>query len=107
MYDEKPKGFIEELQSLNEVVKKRVLIIATTVIMVVVVGVWFSYFNGIIASASQPVIAIDATTTAQTVPTASSSANGPGVWQNIENGFASIGNIFKGPSQYNIQPKSN
>jgi hypothetical protein len=40
MYEEKPKGFIEELQSLDDVKKKRVLIISTVVIMAIVIVVW-------------------------------------------------------------------
>jgi hypothetical protein len=45
MYEEKPKGFIEELQSLDDVKKKRVLIISTVVIMAIVIVVWLSYFS--------------------------------------------------------------
>lgn len=98
MHEEKPKGFIEELQSLSDVHKKRVLIIATIVIMVIVVGVWLSYFNGILAAASQPAVA----ETTSTTPTAS----GPSMWQNIKNEMASIGNVFNSSSQYTIQPSS-
>jgi hypothetical protein len=104
MYEEKPKGFIEELQSLNDATKKRVLIISTIVIMAVVITVWFSYFNGILASASQSALATDTTSTTATV--GSEPANGASVWQNIMNGMASIGNVFNSSSQYTVQPSS-
>jgi hypothetical protein len=98
MYEEKPKGFIEELQSLSDTHKKRVLVISTIVIMLIVVGVWFSYFNGILAAASQPTVA-EATSTTPT-------ASGPSMWQNIKNDMASIGNVFNSSSQYTVQPSS-
>lgn len=107
MGEERPtRGFIEELQAMSEPKKKQVIIIATIVVMVIVVGIWFSYFNGILANASQPTVADTASTTSialAPVPS-SATANGPSMWQNIENGMASIGNFFKGPSNYNIQP---
>ena len=111
MHEEKPKGFLEELQSLSDVHKKRVLVIATVIIMVIVIGVWFSYFNGIIASASQPTVAgsgdgtAQATSTAPTTGTAPT-ANGASMWQNIKNDMASIGSIFNSSSQYTVQPSS-
>jgi hypothetical protein len=105
MYEEKPKGFIEELQSLNDTTKKRVLIISTIVIMAVVITVWFSYFNGILASASQATIA-DASSTDIAQSTGTQPANGASVWQNIMNGMASIGNVFNSSSQYTVQPQS-
>jgi cytoskeletal protein RodZ len=127
------KSFLEEIQSLSDVAKKRVLIISTIIIMVIVVGVWFSYFNNILAqanhgaseqtaSAAATVAPSDepspfpatATTTTDVAPTASANAaapaatpSGPTLWQHIENGFNWIGNIFKGPSNYTIQPQSN
>jgi hypothetical protein len=101
MHEEKPKGFIEELQSLNDVTKKRVLVISTIVVMAVVITVWFSYFNGILAAASQSAVAADSTSTSAT-----QAANGPGMWQNIMNGMASIGNVFNSSSQYTVQPSS-
>ena len=103
MYEEKPKGFLEELQSLGNAAKKRVLIISTLVIMVIIVTIWFSYFNGVVASAGQPTIA----DTSSTVSNGATPAKGPSIWQNIEVGMASIGNIFKGHSDYTIQPQNN
>jgi hypothetical protein len=105
---------LEELQSLSETKKKQVLIIATIIIMVIVVGVWATYFNGIIQGSSQAAVAAPATSTvavvattpvAVAVPTAQ--ASGPSLWQNIKNGFGSIADIFKKPSQYTVRPQSN
>ncbi len=103
MYEEKPRGFIEELQALDHAAKKKVLVISTIIVMVVVVGVWSLYLNNMINSASQST-APEASSTASN---GSSPANGPSMWQNIETGVFSIGNIFKGHSDYKIQPQSN
>jgi hypothetical protein len=100
---------LEELQSLSEVKKKQVLIVATIIIMVIVVGVWMSYFNSIVAgtaqeAATQATSSVAVATTSVVAPT---QASGPGLWQDIKNGFGSIANIFSGPSQYKVQPQSN
>jgi len=105
---------LEELQSLSDGNKKRILIIATMIIMIIIIGMWVVYFNGVIMGTAEQV-ATDATTTsagavAPTLPTvvapsAPAQANGPSLWQNIENGFGSIANVFKKPSHYNIQPQ--
>jgi hypothetical protein len=106
---------LEELQSLSDGNKKRVLVIATVIIMVIIIGVWVVYFNSIIMGTAQPVATEATTTSAVATPTPTTTApvpvtaqaNGPSLWQNIENGFGSIANVFKKPSQYNIQPQSN
>ncbi len=103
---------LEELQSLSDGNKKRVLIIATVIIMVIIIGVWVTYFNSVIVGTDQSV-ATEATTTTSAVATPTTTApapvtaqaNGPSIWQNIKNGFGSIANVFKKPSQYNIQPQ--
>ena len=105
MYEEKVKGFLEELQSLGNAAKKRVLIISTLVIMIIVFTIWLSYFNGIVASAGQPSISDTSSTVANSAQSAP--ANGPSIWQNIGVGVTSIGNIFKGHSDYTIQPQNN
>ena len=91
---------LQELQSLSPENKKRVLIVSTIIIMVIVIGVWMSYFNSIVIGMAQQA-PDDATTTAAAAPAptqgmASAQASGPGLWQNIENGFGSIVNIFLG-----------
>lgn len=102
---------LEELQSLSEGDKKRVLIIATIVIMIIIIGVWMVYFNSVIMGTAQQAAA--GATTANSAasapvtatPSVAAQANGPSLWQNIENGFGSIANVFKKPSQYTIQPQ--
>jgi hypothetical protein len=109
------KGFLEELQSMDEGAKKRVLIISTIVIMIIVVGIWLVYFNTIVGMNSAGDVSQATTTTPgaiaiAVVPTTTiPAAGGVGLWQNIENGFVSvfrsIANIFSGPSNYKIQPQ--
>ncbi len=111
------KNFLEEIQSMSEANKKRVLVVGTIIIMVIVIGVWFSYFNNIIAQGGAQLTAADqtasaaATVTPIAVPATTQATapapSGPTVWQNIEGGFAWIGNIFKRPSNYSIQPQGN
>jgi hypothetical protein len=109
----------QELQSLSEANKKRVLVVATIIIMVIVIGVWVSYFNSILLgragqNTAQATSATAAATGTAAVPIAitptpstpaPAKASGPGIWQDIENGFAAFANIFRKPSQYTIQPK--
>ena len=112
---------LEELRSLSEANKKRVLVIATVIIMAIVIGVWIMYFNSIIAGTSQQAAVQATSSVAAATPVATTTmpsaittitptpaqASGPGLWQNIKNGIGSIVNIFKKSSQYNIQPQGN
>ena len=106
---------LEELQSLSEGKKKQILIIATIIIMVIITGVWFSYFNSVMTGMSQS-SAEQSSSTDTTAPTpiaiapaatttVSTQASGPGLWQDIKNGFGWFGSLFSHPSQYKIQPK--
>ncbi len=107
---------LEELQSLSPEKKKQVLIVATIIIMAIIIGVWISYFNSIVIGSVQET-AMEATSSAAAAPApapapaAATQAGSPGVWQNMENwfgsAFGSIANIFRKPSQYNIQPQGN
>ncbi len=105
----------QELQSLSEANKKRLLVVATIIIMIIVIGVWITYFNSILLGRAAE-NAAPATTTTGTgavpiaitpapAPAPAAQASGPGIWQDIENGFAAFMNIFRKPSQYTIQPK--
>jgi flagellar basal body-associated protein FliL len=105
---------LEELRSLSEENKKRVLIIATVIIMVIVIGAWAVYFNSIVMGTAQQAatdatssaaVASPSTTTVTATAPATAQANSPSLWQNIKDGFGSIANIIKKPSQYTIQPK--
>ena len=112
---------LEELQSLSDGNKKRVLVISTTVIMIIIIGAWATYFNSVIMGttqqASDEATIPNATTTPMTAPTAAiatmpvapapadAQAHGYGLWQNIKNGFGPFVNIFQKPSQYTIKPQ--
>jgi flagellar basal body-associated protein FliL len=107
---------LEELRSLSDAKKKQVIIVSTIIIMIIIIGVWVAYFNSVIMGTTQQATAQATSTTADVVPAPTAAptpsptvaqANGPSLWQNIEDGFGSIINVFKGPSQYNIQPQSN
>ena len=112
---------LEELQSLDEKIKKRVLVIATIIIMVIIVGIWISYLNSIVAGPAKQEAAAQASSTAAagvpapaapspvaTSAPAPAQASGPSMWQDIKHwfgsAFASFANIFRKPSQYTIQP---
>ena len=118
MHYESKKGFWERLQALDEPTKNKVLIVATAIIMVIVVYFWVAYFNNIIAGISGPAIAqnepaqADTTQTAQQDGTPQSDSN---IWQNMQNGMATIytqfmngarglGNILQAPRQYIVSP---
>lgn len=49
MEEEKQKSFLEEVQAFDEPIKRRILIVATVVVMLVVAYVWVGYFNGLVA----------------------------------------------------------
>jgi flagellar basal body-associated protein FliL len=111
---------LEELQSMSDRNKKRVLIIATVIIMIIIIGVWVAYFNSVIMGTTQPAATEATTSSAVGAPTqtptttaatatapVTAQANGPSLWQNIKDWFGSIANVFKKPSEYTIQPQSN
>jgi len=105
----------EELQSLSQENKKRLLVVGTIIIMAIVVGVWITYFNSILigsargntSTASPAATATSTSAASSQTPAASLPAqtNGPGLWQDIKNGFGWFGSLFSRPSQYKIQPK--
>ena len=80
------KSFFEALQALDEATKRKVMVVATIVLMIGVVYVWLGYFNGLVAGSSQ---------------NGSSTAT-------IANDFAGavkgIGGAFQNPGQYTVGP---
>jgi hypothetical protein len=111
MYEEHRKGFIEELQALDEPMKKKILVVATAIIMVIVVYFWLAYFNNLMVGASQTAtIAQDQTAQpiAGTQPTQGGQAAEPSMWANLWGNVAGalhrLGNILQAPRQYIIQP---
>ncbi|HEX4104403.1 MAG TPA: hypothetical protein VHZ04_02920 [Candidatus Paceibacterota bacterium] len=124
MPDEHKKGFLEELQSLDEGTKQKVLIVATVVIMIVIIYFWLAYFNNIVAGVGQvaagpavnaaPATATATATAPASVPSAAAAA-GPSIWQQMGGGLAAIGqffinlahgvrNVFQTPGQYTVNP---
>ncbi len=121
MYEEE-KSPLQKLQSLDEPTKRKVVVGASAVAMVIVVYFWVAYFNGLVAGFTQsPVVAetapADATApvdvTAQTTPTMQPTAQpsdvqGPtgvawifGQFMNMLHG---LGNILQAPRQYIVRP---
>ena len=90
------KSFLETLQALDEGTKKKIMIIATIVIMAIVIYFWLAYFNGLVAAVSQPAIANNQQGTQSAIASNQSSAGG--------NSWTSwFGNVLRG-GQHTIQP---
>ena len=107
--EENKKSFLEELQSLDEPTKRKAAILVTIVAMVIVVYIWFGYFNGLVSNVTQVPAADN--------PSAQASGE-PSFAGNIKNGMAMIGGgivgsakwfsgLFTGPGQYVVRPTSN
>lgn len=113
-------SFWEELQSLEEPTKTKILVVATVLIMVVVVYFWVAYFNNLIVAnqaggGAAGVAAAEPAQPSSPVAPAAPSSDVPGFWQNAANGTAflfgqfvniirGLGNVFAGPRQYLIKP---
>jgi len=108
--EEKAKGFLEEVRSLDESIKKKILIGVTAVVMVGVVYVWLGYFNNIIASVPTEAVAApdDSSSTAVAVVE-------PGFFERVGGGSAYIAaevggwvsrlaKVIQSPKQYVIKP---
>lgn len=93
-YEKDKKSFLERVRSLDESGKRMVLVGATAIVVAIVIYVWVGYFSGLV-SVSQPAVA-------ENQPAQTSS--GPGFWQNLRNGMASIAETLRGPGQYTIKP---
>ena len=129
MPDEHKKNFLEELQSLDDATKQKILIVATVVIMVVIIYFWLAYFNNIVAGVGQvaegqpavgaatatPTMAAGAPATTGVPTAAAASVPGPSAWQQMGSGLAAIGQffinivhgiggIFRSPKQYIVNP---
>ena len=107
-------NFLEELQSLDERTKSRVLIVTTIVIMAIIIYFWLGYFNSIVSSGVQPAVAdanqpADTADSGQTAQPAGSANSQPGFFTSMGNGMATMvhafENIFQAPSKYIIKPQ--
>jgi hypothetical protein len=111
------KDFLETLQSLDEPMKRRVLVASSAVMMAVVVFLWIGYFNNIVMGnpssqlADQTAVPIAVQPQAQT----GSSPSAPGFWAQLGGGIASMyhgmvsdfkgaGSALQAPKQYDITP---
>jgi hypothetical protein len=108
--------FLEELQSLDEPTKTKVLIVSTIVIMIVVVYFWLAYFNNIVSSAGGQAVA-DSTSAEAAAGGQDQSSQSPSFWSEIGNGTAIVGQAiggglqwveqaFESPKNYIIKPSS-
>jgi hypothetical protein len=110
MTHEHKKGFIEELQSLEEPTKLKVLIISALCVMVIVVYMWLGYFNNLVSSNAPSAVADSQTPTQTSAPTGTSFVGSmqnelASIYEGFIGLFRGIGGIFKGPGQYNIKPQ--
>jgi hypothetical protein len=103
------KNFIEELRSLSEPVKRKILFCAAIASMIIVTGLWMAYFNTIVPNAV-PAAAQAVATTVEP------NTSGPGFlgifadaagsfWGAALNGARGVIGALKNPKQYNIGPK--
>lgn len=103
------KSFIEELRSLDEPTKHKIMIGTVIVSMFLVVYLWFAYFNTIVQNTS-PVAAQASTTSA------AEDSGGLGIgnlfadaasslWQSIAGGAKGMVNAVRSSKKYNINPR--
>ncbi len=105
------KNFIEEIRSLSDPVKRKILFGATAIMMVLVVYLWLAYFNTLVPSAV-PITIEQAPVATTSTPEASGSgifglfADAAGsFWQAIRNGVRGFAGALKNPRQYNVSPR--
>ena len=110
-------AFFEKIWALDESAKTKILVGTAAVAMIIVISLWYVYFNSVVIGASGQAAAAQPTVTAQpsvppaqqTTPTATQSPAGPGLWQDVTGFFAgiagSVKNMIQTPGQYNIQPQ--
>lgn len=98
-------NFLEKLQSSDEGTKRRVMIIASILIMAVVIYVWLAYFNNLLAGLSQP--AENAAAAPQD--------SGFSFWQSTKSGavfvygalsdkLGALGDLFQRPREFIVEP---
>ena len=96
------KNFIERLQSSDESRKRRWMFGGTVVAMVIVVYVWFAYFNNLVGNFNEPQLA-------------AAPESGFTFLHSIENGMSiisgsfvgeikNIGGMLRSPKEYIINP---
>ncbi len=95
--------FWEELQSLDEPTKNKIIVIATVAVMIIIIYLWLAYFNALVvggtAQNNQPAQGVSG-----------GAVQGVGSWfGSIAGWFADawrgLTGIFQSPQQYLIQPQ--
>lgn len=103
------KSFIEEIQSLNDTIKFRVIVVAAVFIMGIVVYVWLGYFNTLISSVPQDPTAQSQTVLPSTGGDDASTSGASGLasisaeFMNMIHGFIKT---LQSPGQYIIKPQN-
>ena len=102
------KSFIEELRSLSEPVKRKILFCAAIMSMIIVTTLWLAYFNTIVPGAVPVATASPMTTIAQNTNRGvwglfADAANS--FWGAALDGSHGVVSALKNSKQYNISPK--
>lgn len=96
--------FLKKLQTADETYKKRILVVVSTVVMIIVIYIWLIYFNNLVARETR-----------ETVPVAATQDENPGFWgtmqrgsavlyHNIVGGIEWLGQAFRAPREYIVKP---
>jgi hypothetical protein len=93
--------FIKKLQESDEATKRRWLIASTVIVMVIVIFVWFKYFNAIIQFGGGSASAAEAPHASFWETMGRGVANVAGA---IMNGIRRLGGILAAPRTYIIRP---
>jgi hypothetical protein len=105
---DRPKNFLEKLQSSDEATKQRWLVGSAAVIMAIVVFLWLAYFNALVVGPKDAASGSDIRTGSTGATFFGTMKNGISV---IYNGFwaklRAFGNILEQPREYIIKPPTN
>jgi type IV secretory pathway TrbL component len=110
MIKDEQKNFMEELRALDEPTKRKILVVAVAVSMIVVVYLWLAYFNSIV-SGTAPSVAQSAAVV--NIPAASGTGGVLGLfattmasfWQAVKDGAGTAIGTLENARQYNISPR--
>jgi hypothetical protein len=109
--------FLQELQSLEESTKTKVLVVTSIVLAIIVFYFWLAYFSGIVLGGAQSLTADQDQEQAAASPSLSSlpvASPDQGFWGRVGNGtaivgrsigsgFEWIGQAFESPKEYKIK----
>jgi hypothetical protein len=99
--------FLEKLWALDESTKTKILVGATAIVMVIVVSLWYLYFNSIVIGASGQAAGAPPPSVVS-APTGPQLSVGQVIWRDISSIFSgmanSLSNFVRTPGQYTIKP---